>query len=112
MQSKKKTIESHFRQEMNDRSVRVEKAEHWYTRVAERLPPVSLKQASAEATASTGVRPVRVAVKETGDGTVRVVTHFKEAPPRFMLFGRWARPVVQGDKSTRSDPRQRERVAQ
>ena len=79
---------------MKDGSIRVEKAERWHTRVAERLPPVSLQKAKAEATASTGIRPARVAIKDTGDGTVRVVTHFREAPPRFMLFGRWARLVV------------------
>ena len=105
-------IQSSFRQELKDGRVQVEKAEHWHARVADGVPCTSIADVRAEVIASTGIKPVSTAVKESRDGTLRAVIHFKEAPPRFMIFGRWARPVVHTiKKPTRSDPRQRERVA-
>ena len=45
------------------------------------LPLITLRQAKAELFASTGLRPVRTAVKEAGDGTYRAVAHFRLPPP-------------------------------
>ena len=68
--------------------VQVEKAEHWHTRVADRVPYTSIADIRAKAIASTSIKPVSTAVKESKDGTLRAVFHFKEAPPRFMIFRR------------------------
>ena len=100
-------IEEALREHFVD--VTVARTERWHTRVIDQLPNITLRQAKAELWASTGQRPVRAAVRDAKDGTFRAVAHFADPPPRFMLFGRWARPV--GQKSTRSDPRQRERAA-
>jgi len=94
------SIEEIFQAKFEDAIV--ERAECWHTRVIDQLPSITLRQAKAELWASTGLRPVRIAVKDAGDGTFRAVAHFSKPPPCFTLFGRWARPV--GQKPTRSAP--------
>jgi len=69
---------------------RVELPVRWHTRVIDDMPISDMNKIQKELTAATGVRSFAGGGLRDGK---RLVIHFAEPPPRFSVFGRWARPV-------------------